>query len=58
MQYYDILEVAGSGSYGKVYKALCKRTNQVVAIKHITDFGHQDYQMVKVIREIQILKGL
>jgi predicted unusual protein kinase regulating ubiquinone biosynthesis (AarF/ABC1/UbiB family) len=30
---YNILEVVGSGSLGQVYRAFCKTTNQIVAIK-------------------------
>ena len=32
-QYYTNLEVVGSGSLGQVYRAFCKTTNQLVAIK-------------------------
>jgi predicted unusual protein kinase regulating ubiquinone biosynthesis (AarF/ABC1/UbiB family) len=32
-QDYTILEVVGSGSLGQVYRAFCKTTNQIVAIK-------------------------
>ena len=51
-EHYDILELAGSGSHGNVYKAQCKKTADIVAIKHIVDFKNSSYQMIKIIREI------
>lgn len=41
-----------------MYKAKCTITNEVVAIKHLRDFHKIDYSYVKILREIQILKGL
>ena len=32
---YELAECIGSGNYGCVYKALCKETNQSVAIKKL-----------------------
>jgi mitogen-activated protein kinase 15 len=34
---YTLLEKVGSGSYGHVWKVLCKRTKQVLALKKIFD---------------------
>ena len=49
---YKIIEKIGSGAFGNVYKAKCKETGQKVAIKHIFDFAENDYNVIKVLREI------
>jgi len=49
---YQIEEKIGEGSFGKVYKATCLLTNQVVAIKHLEGFSYHDYDCVKLVREI------
>ena len=55
---YTLDGVLGQGSYGTVMKGVCKITGQVVAIKYISGFSKWDYDCVKVIREIQILREL
>ena len=55
---YTLEGVLGQGSYGTVLKGLCKSTGQHVAIKYIHGFSQWDYDCVKVIREIQILRKL
>lgn len=55
---YTIDKAVGKGSYGTVVKAVCKASGQKVAIKHMTGFQQHEYDCVKVIREIQIMKGL
>jgi serine/threonine protein kinase len=53
---YDLMELVGSGSFGKVYKAREKDSGRTVAIKIIpidgTDEGLQELQ-----REIRILES-
>nr|OQO23601.1 hypothetical protein B0A51_08058 [Rachicladosporium sp. CCFEE 5018] len=39
---YQMMEELGSGSFGIVYRALCKRTGLSVAIKHIDLEGSAD----------------
>lgn len=55
---YTLDGVLGQGSYGTVMKGVCKVTGQQVAIKYINGFSKWDYDCVKVIREIQILRKL
>ena len=55
---YTLDGVLGQGSYGTVMKGVCKATGQAVAIKFISGFSRWDYDCVKVIREIQILRKL
>lgn len=33
---YEVFNLIGEGSFGKVYKARCRRTNRVVAYKVIS----------------------
>lgn len=46
----------GTGSYGQVVQARCKQTEKIVAIKLIKDVLRTDYETIKVLREIQILR--
>lgn len=39
-------------------RAACKTTGQEVAIKMIKNFKKYEYELVKVIREIKIMKAL
>lgn len=55
---YTPLKVIGEGSYGKVVKASCKATGREVAIKFIEHVNLNEYDCVKAIREIQLLKRL
>jgi mitogen-activated protein kinase 1/3 len=55
---YKIEKTLGKGSYGTVKQAVCIATGQVVAIKHMTGFAEYEYDCVKVLREIQIMRGL
>lgn len=38
--YYEIFNLIGEGSFGKVYKARCRQTNQLVAYKVISKVGY------------------
>ncbi|KAI0241813.1 hypothetical protein L0F63_004615 [Massospora cicadina] len=51
---YTILEKLGSGSFGTVYKAIDKRTNQVVAVKQI-DLETADDDISDIQQEITLL---
>lgn len=55
---YNLDGVLGHGSYGTVMKGVCKATGQHVAIKYIHGFSKWDYDCVKVIREIQLMRKL
>jgi cyclin-dependent kinase 12/13 len=57
--HYERIEQIGEGTYGQVYRARCKDTNQIVALKKIR-VHHGGYWGIPptVIREIKILKRL
>lgn len=57
--HYERIEQIGEGTYGQVYRARCKDTNQIVALKKIR-VHHGDYWGLPptVLREIKILKRL
>ena len=57
-QDYSLLEHLGQGSYGQVVKAACKVTGETVAVKGIFDITDNEYDWVKIIREIQIMEQL
>ncbi|OQO15183.1 hypothetical protein B0A48_00566 [Cryoendolithus antarcticus] len=51
---YQMMEELGSGSFGIVYRALCKRTGLSVAIKHI-DLEGSDDDIREIQQEISLL---
>jgi serine/threonine protein kinase len=55
---YDILELSGQGSYGSVVKAVCRFTGDIVAIKLVKNFRNHSYSLIKIVREIQIMRAL
>ena len=55
---YEIIKPIGSGSYGEVFRAICKKSRRQVAIKLIRDLFCDTYQTRKIISEIQILREL
>jgi len=55
---FDMLEVLGEGTYGKVQKARCRRTSELRALKNMK-IGNPDEGIPSTaIREIAILKAL
>lgn len=55
---YKLLSYIGEGSYGMVIKGHCRRTETPVAIKLVQNFTKYDYDCVKLIREIQLMKHM
>lgn len=55
---YKLVSFVGEGSYGIVIKGHCRRTETPVAIKLIQNFTKYDYDCVKLIREIQLMRQL
>jgi serine/threonine protein kinase len=55
---YDICEVLGEGTYGKVKKARCRQSGAYVAMKQMKFSGEDDGIPSTAIREIAILKEL
>ena len=50
-QDYEIIDVLGEGSYGKVAEAKCRVTGETVAIKYINDLG--DTERFKAENEVK-----
>ena len=55
---YELLKVIGRGSYGCVSKAKCKNTGKFVAIKVFEKHTNSEYDTVKLVREIILMKKL
>ena len=53
---YHVVRKVGEGSYGKVYMAQSKKTSKVVAVKHMDNFAGQEHKLVKVLRELKIMR--
>jgi serine/threonine protein kinase len=58
MKDYELIQHLGQGSFGQVVEGRCRISKRSVAIKLIADFSQYEYDCVKVIREIQIMRGL
>jgi len=57
--HYERIEQIGEGTYGQVYRARCKESNEIVALKKIRVHHGAHWGMPPtVIREIKILKRL
>lgn len=55
---YELKSIIGKGSYGCVTKAKCKRTGREVALKVMQQQSQTEYEIIKLLREIQILRRL
>ena len=55
---YRVYYKVGQGTFSKVYKAKNKKTGLKVAIKHLTDVAENEYALVKLLREIKILRQI
>ena len=53
---YEILGYLGKGSYGCVSKARCKETGRLVALKTMKNSQLTEYELIKLLREIQIMR--
>lgn len=53
---YELESVIGKGSYGQVVQGRNRHNGQIVAIKLIKDVFSSEYDIMKVIREIQLLR--
>lgn len=58
MENYQIIDVIGEGSFGKVYKARKKYSGQIVAIKFIPKRGKMDKELKNIRREIDIIRSI
>ena len=57
-QKYKMTDVLGQGSYGTVSKGICKATGREVALKVMVNQTTTEYDAIKVLREIQLMKRL
>uniref|UniRef100_A0A671YI68 non-specific serine/threonine protein kinase n=1 Tax=Sparus aurata TaxID=8175 RepID=A0A671YI68_SPAAU len=58
MDSYHVLELAGEGSFGRVYKGRKRFTGQVVALKFMPKVGRSEKELRSLKREIEIMRGL
>ena len=58
LENYDLIDFIGEGSYGEVMEAKCKVTGEKVAIKYVKNIYENEYDCVKTLREIQIMRRL
>lgn len=57
-QKYNILESIGKGSYGEVFKGVCLNSGRLVALKVLQRQCKTEYDTIKLVREIKLLKKL
>ena len=55
---YQILKIVGKGSYGNVAKARCLKSGKLVALKIMKNQTKNEYDLIKLLREIQLLRRL
>ncbi|KAL1435970.1 hypothetical protein MTO96_010732 [Rhipicephalus appendiculatus] len=58
MNNYVIMEKIGEGTYGVVYKAKCKVTDKIVAMKKIRVEGEEEGVPATTLREVTLLREL
>jgi len=55
---YEILQRLGKGAYGIVWKAVERKTKQIIALKKVFDAFHNDTDAQRTFREVMILQEL
>ena len=55
---YEFIEVLGKGSYGCVSKGKCRDTGRIVALKVMENQTNTEYDTIKLLREIQLMRRL
>uniref|UniRef100_A0AAV2J7T9 non-specific serine/threonine protein kinase n=1 Tax=Knipowitschia caucasica TaxID=637954 RepID=A0AAV2J7T9_KNICA len=58
MNLYHVLEIAGEGSFGRVYKGRKKHSGEVVALKFMPKVGRSEKELRNLKREIEIMRDL
>lgn len=56
--FYQVITQIGEGTYGQVYKARDKNTNQLVALKKVRLENEKEGFPITAVREIKILRQL
>jgi serine/threonine protein kinase len=57
-QKFKIIQLIGKGSYGCVSKAKCLETGNIVALKVMQNNNSTEYEFIKLLREIKIMREL
>lgn len=55
---FEIIQKLGKGAYGVVYKAIDKKTKNIVALKKVFDAFHNATDAQRTYREVQFLQSL
>ena len=55
---YEVIELVGNGSYGCVSQGKCKKTGRIVAMKIMKNQATMEYEIIKLLRELQIMRRL
>lgn len=55
---YEHITKIGQGTFGEVYKAKCKKTNEIVALKKVLTENEKEGFPITALREIKILQVL
>lgn len=50
--------MVGNGSYGCVSQGKCKKTGRTVALKIMKNQAVMEYEIIKLLRELQIMRQL
>lgn len=53
-----MIEVIGKGSYGYVARGKCHKSGKEVALKVIHSETTTEYDMIKILREIQLMRKM
>jgi serine/threonine protein kinase len=55
---YEVVELIGNGSYGCVSQAKCRKTGRMVALKIMKSEATMEYEIIKLLREVQLMRRL
>uniref|UniRef100_A0A3P8W8Z1 non-specific serine/threonine protein kinase n=2 Tax=Cynoglossus semilaevis TaxID=244447 RepID=A0A3P8W8Z1_CYNSE len=58
MDAYQVVELVGEGSFGRVYKGRKKCSGQVIALKFMSKLDRSEKELKSLRREIEIMRGL
>ena len=57
MDRYQVLDIIGEGSFGRVYKGRLRFSGHTVALKFISKNGRGEKEIKNLKRELEIMKG-